>query len=189
MTLVLWGCNSVLDKTYNPATAKADLQELADKGDITELERFVMSIYITQLDKPEEMTYRQILAQYRAYQADQEKASRMSKELLPTALRIRLDKLEDTPDALKLHVILENTTDFSILRYDYGAYVLYQTDTLTTLGFKGNQSFKPGEKRSQQIAFEKTGLMSQMADKFKGRSQDELRISTFGKDLMLGREK
>jgi hypothetical protein len=112
-----------LDKKYSEKTAKEDMADIKSKLDSTELKMLAGSMFRLMLQEKnlEEMTYAEILADGKKWQAEQDKLEAEQKILAEKA------KAEEENRLLRLSkAIIVSCYDKGYDEYDYDKYITYK---------------------------------------------------------------
>ncbi len=95
LAALLASCSSPMDRKYNQATAEVDLKEVAEELDTTDMMLLASSLLRLPFEgrSIEGMTYREMLADAKKWQANQDKVEQEQKALAEKAAKVEAERV------------------------------------------------------------------------------------------------
>jgi hypothetical protein len=123
MSILLFACNSPLDKKFNEETAKEDIEEVKEEIDSTDLKLLAGSMIRLKFqdENLEDMTYGEILENGKKWKAEQDKIEAEQKALAEKAAKEEADRIKRLIQAVTVTCF-----DKGYAEYDYDKYITYK---------------------------------------------------------------
>ncbi|MGW1454528.1 hypothetical protein ACWBC2_06000 [Salegentibacter agarivorans] len=123
MSILLFACNSPLDKKFNEETAKEDIEEVKEEIDSTDLKLLAGSMIRLKFqdENLEDMTYGEILENGKKWKAEQDKIEAEQKALAEKAAKEEADRIKRLNQAVTVTCF-----DKGYAEYDYDKYITYK---------------------------------------------------------------
>lgn len=123
LVLVLFGCESPLDRTYNEKTLEEDAKAIRAEIDTTETVLLLGTIFRYKFEEKalEGKTYRDLIEEGRKFKAEQDKIEAEEKALAARAREAEEAKTKRLNESLTVTVF-----DKSFIKLDYEEYITYK---------------------------------------------------------------